>query len=125
MPSGQLPRTLQPPPELPDDPTLSTVLAQYLRTFSLWCRRGFGDKLSGTTAQPGLMLQAFNPPAGVQPTVWMVEVGQNGNLHTQQISLASGDLGTPIRAGTAGVTLPSNATAAIQIGEVFIPQTRQ
>ena len=59
-----LPRTLQPPPELPSDPKTSDVLSQYLRTFALWCRHGFADKLSISTAAPGVMLQAYDAPSG-------------------------------------------------------------
>ena len=119
MPSGQLPRTLQPPPELPDDPTLSTVLAQYLRTFSLWCRHGFADKLSGTTAQPGLMLQAFNAPANALPAVWLLQVGQGGGLWVTPIAAGSGALGTPGSFQPLnGVVDGSNAPAG-QIGEVI------
>ena len=51
----QLPRTLQPPPDLPSMPDVSDTLSNYLRTFSLWCRHGFADKLSQTTAAPGLL----------------------------------------------------------------------
>ena len=87
MPSGQLPRTLQPPPELPDDPTLSTVLAQYLRTFSLWCRHGFADKLSATTAAPGLMLQAYDAPSGTAPPTFMLRVNSAGTLSATQIMM--------------------------------------
>ena len=70
-----LPRTLQPPPELPHDPQLSDTLAQYLRTFSLWCRHGFADKISGTTAQPGILIQATNPATGdVTPFTYLIGV---------------------------------------------------
>ena len=37
----QLPRTLQPPPDLPDLGANQNTLATYLRSFSLWCRHGF------------------------------------------------------------------------------------
>ena len=49
-----LPRTLQPPPELPNDPKMSDTLAQYLRTFSLWCRHGFADKISRDDGGAGM-----------------------------------------------------------------------
>ena len=65
----------QPPPDLPSMPDVSTTLSQYLRTFSLWCRNGFADKISGTTAQPGLMLQAYDATTGaLTPFVYLVGV---------------------------------------------------
>jgi hypothetical protein len=60
MANQPTPRTIQPPPDLPSMPDVSTQLSNYLRNFSLWCRHGFADKISGTTAQPGIMLQAFD-----------------------------------------------------------------
>ena len=61
-----LPRTLQPPPELPNDPKTSDVLSNYLRTFSLWCRHGFADKLSVRRLRPrDLLLQATDDPTKI------------------------------------------------------------
>ena len=52
-------------PDLPElDPETSDVLANYLRTFALWCRHGFADKLSVTTALPGILIQANDAPGG-------------------------------------------------------------
>jgi len=67
------PRTIQPPPDLPSltdasGKLSSDKLSSYLRNFALWCRHGFADKISGSTAQPGLMLQAYDAPAGTIPT---------------------------------------------------------
>ena len=76
MASQPLPRTLQPPPELPNDPKTSDVLSQWLRTFSLWCRHGFADKLSQTTAAPGLLLQATDDPT----KIFMVQVNAAGAI---------------------------------------------
>ena len=39
-------------PTCPSMPDVSTTLTDYLRNFALWCRHGFADKISGTTAQP-------------------------------------------------------------------------
>ena len=70
-----LPRTLQPPPELPSDPKTSDTLSQYLRTFSLWARHGFADKLSVTTAAPGVLIQATDAATGaVTPFAYLVGV---------------------------------------------------
>jgi hypothetical protein len=81
-----LPRTLQPPPELPNDPKMSDTLAQYLRTFSLWCRHGFADKISATTAQPGIMLQATDDPT----KIFMIHVNAAGAITATVIPLGGG-----------------------------------
>jgi hypothetical protein len=75
MPSGPLPRTLQPPPDLPNDPSISTQMTNYLRNFALWCRHGFADKLSISTAAPGLLIQASDASTGAQtPFTYLVGV---------------------------------------------------
>ena len=86
MAGQQLPRTLQPPPELPNDPKTSDVLSQWLRTFSLWCRHGFADKLSQTTAAPGLLLQATDDPT----KIFMVQVNAAGALTAVAVPLGKG-----------------------------------
>lgn len=83
MPANQLPRTLQPPPELPNDPKTSDILSQYLRTFSLWCRHGFADKISSTTATQGLMVQAKDAFPGDPPNA-------PNRVYLLEISVASG-----------------------------------
>jgi hypothetical protein len=57
-PAASSPVGLQPPPSLPNVPGLNDQLANYLRSFALWCRHGFAAKLSSTTALPGIMLLA-------------------------------------------------------------------
>lgn len=47
----------QPPPDVPDDPSITSALGNYLRQFSLWTRRGFAAKLDSGVAVPGLLLQ--------------------------------------------------------------------
>jgi hypothetical protein len=86
----QLPRTLQPPPDLPNMPDVSTSLSGYLRNFSLWCRHGFADKLSISTAAPGLLLQAYDAPAGATPTVWLVRVDSAGVVSAVAQPLGTG-----------------------------------
>ena len=86
MPSNQLPRTLQPPPEVPNDPKTSDVLSQYLRTFALWCRHGFADKLSVTTAAPGLLLQATDDPT----KIFIIQVNAAGALTANPVPLGGG-----------------------------------
>ena len=83
-------RTIQPPPDLPAMPDVSPTLSQYLRTFSLWCRHGFADKLSGTQALPGIMLQAYDAPAGTAPNVFMLQINQAGVFRTVPMPLGSG-----------------------------------
>ena len=70
----------QPPPDLPNDPALSTQISQYLRTFALWCRNGFAAKLDANTALPGLLLQANDAAPGTNPPVFMLQVDSAGNL---------------------------------------------
>ena len=83
-------RTIQPPPDLPAMPDVSNTLSNYLRTFSLWCRHGFADKISGTTAQPGLMLLASDAPAGSAPAVFMIQVKTDGTIIATPIPLGGG-----------------------------------
>jgi hypothetical protein len=88
------PRTIQPPPDLPSlvgsDKIDASKLSGYLRNFSLWCRHGFADKISGTTAQPGVMLSAYDAPAGTIPKVFMVRVNSAGVVSTFEIPLGGG-----------------------------------
>jgi hypothetical protein len=90
MATPQQPRTVQAPPDLPNMPDVSDTLSNYLRTFSLWCRHGFADKISGTTAQPGLMLQANDAPAGTTPAVFMLQVQTDGTLVAIPMALGTG-----------------------------------
>jgi hypothetical protein len=84
------PRTLQPPPDLPNMPDVSTTLSGYLRNFSLWCRHGFADKISGTVAQPGFMVSAYDAPAGTIPKVFIIRVNSAGVVTATQIALGGG-----------------------------------
>jgi hypothetical protein len=86
----QQPRTIQPPPTLPSMPDVSSTLTNYLSTFSLWCRHGFADKISASTAQPGLMLQAYDAPAGTIPAVFMIQVQTDGTIVATPMGLGSG-----------------------------------
>jgi hypothetical protein len=90
MANQPTPRTLQPPPDLPNMPDVSTTLTGYLRNFALWCRHGFADKLSGSQALPKVLLQS---PGG---KVFNIAVSDNGQLTSTPVALASGDLGTPV-----------------------------
>ena len=85
-------RTLQPPPDLPNMPDVSDTLTNYLRNFALWCRHGFADKLSGSTAQPGLMLQAYDAPAGTTPAVFIIRVNTAGTLSVTPMALGGGNV---------------------------------
>lgn len=72
------PRTVQAPPELPYMPDVSDTLTRYLRSFALWCRHGFADKLSGTVAQPGIMIKATDSATGAPtPYTYLVSVQVN------------------------------------------------
>lgn len=86
----QLPRTLQPPPDVPALKADAPALTNYLRNFALWCRHGFADKLSITQATPGIMMQAYDTPDGTTPTVFMVQVKTDGTIIANPISIGSG-----------------------------------
>ena len=90
MASQLTPRTIQPPPDLPNMPDVSTTLSNYLRTFSLWCRHGFADKISASTAQPGLLLQANDAVAGTIPAVFLIQVQTDGTIVATPQPLGSG-----------------------------------
>jgi hypothetical protein len=90
MPNQPTSRTLQPPPSLPSMPDVSTTLTGYLSNFSLWCRHGFADKLSGSQALPGILLQAYDAPAGTPPNIYLLRINQAGNFVAEQVPLGGG-----------------------------------
>jgi len=90
MASQPTSRTLQPPPALPNMPDVSSTLTNYLTNFSLWCRHGFADKLSVSTAQPGVMLMAHDAPAGTTPKVFLIQVTTAGVIVATPMALGSG-----------------------------------
>jgi hypothetical protein len=79
-----------PAPELPSGTGVNDALANYLRTFALWCRNGFADKLSDTVANPGIMLQASDAPPGANPKVFMLQVDSAGTISAVEMPLGSG-----------------------------------
>jgi hypothetical protein len=83
----------QHPPPLPSDPSISQGLTEYLQQFSLWCRQGFAAKLNATSALPGVLLQAKDPPAGTAPAVFMIQVTTAGAI-----------VATPVAVGAVGAT---------------------
>ena len=89
-PGAPSPSQAHPPPPLPHDPTIGSVLSNYLTQFSLWCRQGFAAQMKNNVALPGIMLQANDAPAGVAPNVWMLTVTQNGNFTAVQVPLGGG-----------------------------------
>jgi hypothetical protein len=67
--------TEQPPPDLPSMPDVSATMTNYLRTFALWCRNGFRDKLSAHQALPGVLLQAHDATGAPLPNaVYMLTI---------------------------------------------------
>jgi hypothetical protein len=80
----------QPPPDLPSMPDVSETLTNYLRTFALWCRNGFQDKLPAHQALPGVLFQAADAPAGTNPPVFMLQVLSNGSFRITQVPLGGG-----------------------------------
>ena len=90
MANQPTPRTIQPPPDLPNMPDVSTQLSNYLRNFSLWCRHGFADKPSINQPLHGLMFQAIDAPAGTTPEIWMLQVRTGGAFVLTQMPLGGG-----------------------------------
>lgn len=90
MANQPTPRTIQPPPDLPSMPDVSTQLSSYLRNFSLWCRHGFADKPSINQPLNGVMLQAMDAPAGTTPEIWMLQVRTGGAFVLTQMPLGGG-----------------------------------
>ena len=90
MANQPTPRTIQPPPDLPNMPDVSTQLSNYLRNFSLWCRHGFADKPSINQPLHGLMFQAIDAPAGTAPEIWMLQVRTGGAFVLTQVPLGGG-----------------------------------
>lgn len=84
------PRTVQAPPDIPPLQGASQTLVKYLGDFALWCRHGFADKLSGTVAQPGIMMLASDTPAGAAPKVFMLQVKSDGTVITTPMPLGTG-----------------------------------
>lgn len=86
----------QPPPDLPSMPDVSTTLTQYLRTFSLWCRNMFQDRLPAHQALPGVLMQAYDAAGNPTNAVYMVQVKMVGSptpvatLVMTPVSLGSG-----------------------------------
>jgi len=74
----------QPPPDVPAG--TAEPLANFLRTFSLWCRRGFADRLPINSAVSGILLQARDNPS----KVFRLEVDSAGALHATSVPLGSG-----------------------------------
>jgi hypothetical protein len=86
-PGSGSPPQARPPPPLPNDPTLSTVLSNYLNQFSLWCRQGFAAKLNSNVALNGILLQANDAPPGQAPAVWLLQVQTNGTFVATPVPL--------------------------------------
>jgi hypothetical protein len=110
------PPSAQPPPDVPASPWTPDVLTNYLRQFSLWCRRGFQAKLDAGVALPGIQLQATDAVAP-NPPIFTLGVTSTGVATLTPVALGSGDAGAPVPiASKRGVTDGSNAAAG-EIGE--------
>jgi hypothetical protein len=81
---------LQPPPDLPSMPDVSPTLSNYLRTFALWCRNGFADRMPAHQALPFVMLMADDAAAGTTPKVFMIRVNSAGAISATQMTIGSG-----------------------------------
>ena len=83
------PRTVQAAPNIPN--TADPQLTKYLHSFALWARHGFADKVSGTVAQPGIMLMAKDAPAGTTPKVFLIQVTTAGTIVATPMAISTGD----------------------------------
>ena len=95
--TAQTPQSSQPPPDVPADPSVSETLTQYLRTFSLWCRKGFQDRLPANTAISGLLVSSWDTLPGHTPKVFMLRVSEAG-----AVSAAPVEVGGDMRARSVG-----------------------
>ena len=84
------PRTIQASPNMPALQGVDPKLVDYLHSFALWARHGFADKVSGTVAQPGLMLMANDAPAGTTPKVFMIQVTTAGAIVATPVDIGGG-----------------------------------
>jgi hypothetical protein len=87
--SHQTPRLLPVPPDIPGAAVIDPVLAGYLRTFALWCRQSFSDKLPRSQALPGILLQANDAPAGTTPKVFQLQVTTAGTVVAVPVATGS------------------------------------
>jgi hypothetical protein len=107
--------TEQPPPDLPNMPDVSDTLSRYLRTFSLWCRNGFRDKLTISASLPGVLIQATDQNVP-NPAVYKFGVTTPGVAILTPIALGSGDEGTPVPLiSSVGGTI----TGSLQVNGTF------
>lgn len=84
------PQQAHPPPQLPQDPSIGVILGNYLTQFALWCRQGFAAQLKNNVALPGIMLQAYDTPAGTTPKVFLLRVNSAGTVTATPVALGGG-----------------------------------
>ena len=97
----QTPMSARIPPDVPSDPSISDKLGVYLRNFALWARNGFAEQMRNNEALQGVMFRGYNSPPGVNPNVFMLEVGNGGQLYLAPMALGSqADPGTPVLVGS-------------------------
>ena len=89
-PAPATPPTTPPPPDIPSSPNLNPLLLGYLRRFSLWAMTALNTKQQAGQAQNSIMLVAYDAPPGVTPTVWQLQVNQQGNYITTRVPLGGG-----------------------------------
>ena len=74
------------------------------------------SKVDANEAGPGVLLAAYNAPAGNNPNVYILEASQAGHLALAPVALGSGDIGTPVMIGSgdflplSGGSLTGNLT---------------
>jgi hypothetical protein len=73
-------------------PQVGPVATDYLRRFSLWCKKSLDSKqpLVAAQAQSGIMMVAYDAPPGVTPNVWLLQVNQQGAFVANQVPLGQG-----------------------------------
>ena len=87
----QTPMSARIPPDVPNDPKLSTETSQYLRNFALWARNGFAEQMRNNEAVPGLLVRAYDAPAGANPPVFIIQVASDGTIVANPVPLGGGN----------------------------------
>ena len=75
------------PPDVPADASISPRLTQYLRTFALWCRDGFAEQMRNNEAVPGVLMRAWDTPAGANPKIFLIRVNAAGAISAEPIGI--------------------------------------
>jgi hypothetical protein len=90
----QTPMSARIPPDVPSDPSISAPLTQYLRSFALWARNGFSEQMRNNEAHPGLLVRAYDTPAGQNPKIFLIRVNSTGVVSAAPVALGGQNPGS-------------------------------